>query len=112
VLQASPTFSARAGFQTWQSEPALRRGNRLWVFDFSYLEPVFGILNDVVVNAPEGGSIQIADALTNPGPYIAGDTAFALPEAGTTLDYQTSFYVGLTIVISEMTNGSVTISFG
>ena len=59
-----------------------------------------------------GGSIQIADALTNPGPYIAGDTAFALPEAGTTLDYQTSFYVGLTIVISEMTNGSVTISFG
>jgi hypothetical protein len=71
-----------------------------------------GFLNRIVVNAPGGGSIQIADALTNVAPYIAGATAFALPAAGSTLNYQVNYYTGLTIVITGMTSGSITVSFG
>ena len=70
-----------------------------------------GVLDSIVVNAPGSGTIQIADALTNVAPYIAGATAFALPPAGTTLGYGTEFYTGLTVTVAGMTDGSITLSY-
>lgn len=70
-----------------------------------------GFLRSITVNAPGGATIQIFDNTSAAAPAIAGATAFALPAAGSNLNYDCFFYAGLTVVIANMTNGSVTVSF-
>ncbi len=70
-----------------------------------------GYLQGITVNIPGSGTIQIADALTAVAPFIAGATAFALPAAGTYLDYDCHFSTGLTIVVGSMSGGSITVEY-
>ena len=70
-----------------------------------------GYLQGVTVNLPGSGTIQIADGLTAAAPFIAGSTAFALPAAGSFLDYDCHFSTGLTIVIGSMVTGSITVEW-
>jgi hypothetical protein len=70
-----------------------------------------GFLHNITVNVPGGGTAKVADAITDTTPYIAGQTAFTLPAAGTTLRYDVNFQTGLTIVVAGMTAGSITVSY-
>jgi hypothetical protein len=70
-----------------------------------------GFLNDIVVNAPGGATIQIYDGTVAAGTAIAGSTPFALPAAGTSLRYETNFYTSLVIVLAGGTGTSITVSF-
>ncbi len=70
-----------------------------------------GYLQGITVNIPGSGTIQIADQTSAAAPWIAGATAFALPAAGTYLDYDCHFTNALTIVIGSMSGGSITVEY-
>jgi len=70
-----------------------------------------GYLQGVTVNIPGSGTIQIADQTSAAAPFIAGATAFALPAAGTYLDYDCHFTNGLTVVVGSMSSGSITVEY-
>ncbi len=70
-----------------------------------------GYLQGITVNIPGGATIQIADQTTAAAPFIAGATAFALPAAGTYLDYDCHFTNGLCVVVGSMTSGSITVEY-
>ena len=71
-----------------------------------------GYLQGVTVNLPGSGTIQIADNTSAAAPFIAGGgAAFALPTAGSFLDYDCHFSNGLTIVIASMVTGSITVEW-
>lgn len=70
-----------------------------------------GYLQGITVNIPGGATIQIADQTSAAAPFIAGATAFALPAAGTYLDYDCHFTNGLTVVVGSMSNGSITVEY-
>lgn len=70
-----------------------------------------GYLQGVTVNLPGSGTIQIFDNVAGSGTAIAGATAFALPAAGSFLDYDVNFNTGLTIVIASMVTGSITVEW-
>jgi hypothetical protein len=70
-----------------------------------------GYLQGITVNIPGSGTIQIADNTSAAAPFIAGATAFALPTAGTYLDYDCHYTTGLTIVVASMSSGSITVEY-
>lgn len=71
-----------------------------------------GFLHRIVVNAPGGATIRIYDNTAASGTAIVGGAAaVAIPAAGSLLDYDVNFQIGLTIVIATMTAGSITVSF-
>ena len=73
-----------------------------------------GYLQGITVNHPGSGpgTIQIFDNITNSAPAIAGATAFALPTAGSFLDYDCHFTTGLTIVVGgTFTGGTLTVEY-
>lgn len=70
-----------------------------------------GYLQGITVNLAGSGTIQIADNTSAAAPFIAGATAFALPAAGSFLDYDCHFTNGLTIVVGSMTTGSITVEY-
>ena len=70
-----------------------------------------GYLQGITVNAPGGGTIQIADNTSAAAPFIAGATAFSLPSAGFYLDYDCHFTTGLTIVTASMSSGTITVEY-
>ncbi len=70
-----------------------------------------GYLQGITVNIPGSGTIQIADNTSAAAPFIAGATAFALPAAGTYLDYDCHFTTGLCIVVGSMSGGSITVEY-
>jgi hypothetical protein len=70
-----------------------------------------GYLQGICVNLPNGGSIRIFDNIAASGTAIAGGAAaFALPAAGSFLNYDCHFSNGLTIVTS-VANPSITVTF-
>lgn len=70
-----------------------------------------GYLQGVTVNLPGSGTIQIADNTSAAAPFIAGATAFALPGAGSFLDYDCHFTTGLCVVVGSMTTGTITVEY-
>jgi hypothetical protein len=70
-----------------------------------------GYLQGITVNIPGSGTIQIADQTTIAAPYIAGATAFALPAAGSYLDYDCHFTTALTIKIASSSSMSITVEY-
>lgn len=73
-----------------------------------------GYLQGITVNLPGGASIQVLDSNGDDGKSssIAGGVAFALPAAGSFLDYDCHFTNGLTVVLSGVVGGtSVTVEF-
>ena len=73
-----------------------------------------GYLQGVTVNNPGTGpgTIQIFDNGAASGTAIAGATAFALPAAGSFLDYDCGFTNGLTVVVGgTFTNGTITVEY-
>jgi hypothetical protein len=76
------------------------------------LKATAGHLVSIIVNLPGGGSMQVFDNTSAAAPAImGGSAAIALPAAGSNLKYDCDFYTGLTIVISGMTSGSITVNF-
>jgi hypothetical protein len=72
-----------------------------------------GYLQGITVNLPGSGTLQIADnsAGSAAAPFIAGATAFAIPPAGSYLDYDCSFSNGLTIVVGGTGPLSITVEW-
>ena len=70
-----------------------------------------GYFQGITVNLPGSGTLQVADQTSAAAPFIAGATAFALPTAGSFLDYDCHFTNGLTIVVASMTTGSITVEW-
>ena len=75
-----------------------------------YLKGSPGYLQGITVNNPgTSWTLQIFDGKVS-DTAIAGATAFAIPAAGTYLDYDCNFSKGLTIVTSG-TAGSITVEY-
>ena len=73
-----------------------------------------GYFQGITVNHPGSGpaTLQVFDQTSAAVPAIAGATAFALPTAGSFLDYDCHFSNGLTIVIGgTFTGGTVTVEY-
>lgn len=72
-----------------------------------------GVLAGIMVNnAGTGWTLQVFDNISAVAPAIAGGTAFAVPAAGSFLNYGgLGFSNGLTIVSGGSTAGSITVIY-
>jgi len=71
-----------------------------------------GYLQGIQVNnAGSAWTLQVFDNITNSGTAIGGATAFTVPAAGQSLNYDCHFSTGLTIVTSGTTAGSITVEW-
>lgn len=72
-----------------------------------------GYLQGITINLPGGASLQVFDNTSAAAPAISGGSAaFALPAAGSFLDYDCHFSNGLTVVLSGVGAGtSITVEF-